>query len=173
MSGSRLERSALGELTLRRPVEADHKQIVDVVNDWWAGQGGRGLLPRRLWFQHFTGRSWIAETADGRLAGFLIGFISPDHPDVAYIHMVSTDPNLRRRGVARALYERFIADVQAAGVRQVRAVTWPGNRISIAFHTALEFTPDDGPGTQRLYGTSAVPDFDGDGEDRVLFSRVL
>jgi ribosomal protein S18 acetylase RimI-like enzyme len=173
MSEPRAERPALGELALRRPVEADYPLIVGVVNDWWSGQGGRGLLPRRLWFQHFTGRSWIAETADGRLAGFLVGFISPDHPDVGYIHMVSTDPNLRRRGVARAMYERFIADVRTAGAQEVRAVTWPGNRISVAFHTALGFAPDDGPGTQRLYGTPAVPDYDGDGEDRVLLSRRL
>ena len=31
----------------------------------------------------------------------------------------------------------------------------------------MGFAPDDGPGTQRLYGTPAYPDYDADGEDRV------
>ena len=53
------------------------------------------------------------------------------------------------------------------------AVTWPGNRISVAFHQAMGFRVDDGPGTQRLYGTPAYVDHDGPGEDRVVFSRDL
>ena len=101
--------------------------------------------------------------------GFLVGFISPDRPDEAYIHMVAVSPNHRRTGLGLALYDRFIADVRARGVRRVRAITWPGNRTSVAFHTALGFRPADGPDTQRLYGTPAYPDYDYHGEDRVAF----
>jgi GNAT superfamily N-acetyltransferase len=126
-----------------------------------------------LWLQHFTGTSWIAERGDGRLAGFLIGFISQDHPDTAYVHMVATNPNGRRSGLGRALYERFIDDVRGRGVARVKAVTWPGNRISVAFHTSIGFRVDDGPGTQRLYATPAYADYDGEGEDRVVFIREL
>jgi ribosomal protein S18 acetylase RimI-like enzyme len=160
------------ELHFRRPIEADHRPIVRLVDEWWGGRRLRQVLPR-LWFQHFTGTSWIAETVDGRLAGFLVGFISPDHPDEAYVHMVATNPNLRRRGVGAALYRRFIEDVRGRGVHRVRAITWPGNRISVAFHERLGFRPADGPGTQRLYGTPAYPDYDDDGEDRVAFVLEL
>jgi ribosomal protein S18 acetylase RimI-like enzyme len=158
------------ELRFRRPTEADHPAIVERVDDWW-GDGRRlhDLLPR-LWFQHFTGTSWIAETESGGLAGFLVGFVSPDHPDIAYVHMVAADPNLRRRGVGRALYGAFIADVARRGVRTVRAITWPGNRRSVAFHRALGFAVDDSPGTQRLYGTPAYADYDYPGEDRVVLT---
>jgi hypothetical protein len=55
----------------------------------------------------------------------------------------------------------------------VSAITWPGNRVSVGFHRAMGFAPDDGPGTQRLYGTPAYPDYDGEGDDRVVFSRAL
>jgi hypothetical protein len=55
----------------------------------------------------------------------------------------------------------------------VTAVTWPGNRLSVAFHRALGFAPADGPGTQNLYGTPAYPDYDADGDDRVVFSREI
>ena len=153
---------------LRRPTEADYPAVLAVADAWWAGRGLHALPPRRLWFQHFRGTSWIAETADGRLAGLLVGFVSQDDSRIAYVHMIATDPNLRRRGLGRSLYDAFIGDVAGRGVRQVEAVTWPGNRISIAFHRALGFRIDDGPLTQRLYGTPAYPSYDGEGEDRVV-----
>ncbi len=173
-AGSQAAGAAGSEIAvrLRRPTEADHAAIVRHVDEWWGGRRLHDLLPR-LWLRHFTGTSLVAETATGRLAGFLVGFRSPDHPDTAYVHMVATDPNLRGRGVARTMYERFFADMAALGVTRIEAVTWPGNRVSVAFHRALGFRPDDGPGTLPLYGTPAYPDYDYDGEDRVRLVREL
>jgi hypothetical protein len=37
----------------------------------------------------------------------------------------------------------------------------------------MGFAPDEGSGTQRLYGTPAYADYDGEGEDRVVFTRAL
>jgi ribosomal protein S18 acetylase RimI-like enzyme len=160
------------DVRFRRPVESDHRFLVDRIDEWWAGRRLRQLLPR-LWLQHFSGTSWIVEDGGGTTIGFLVGFISPDHPDHAYIHMVGINPNHRRTGLGRALYERFVEDVRSRGVRHVTAVTWPGNRASVDFHRALGFTPADGTGTQRLYGTPAYPDYDAEGEDRVVFNREL
>lgn len=160
-------------LRFRRPTQDDHAAVVEVVDEWWGGRRMRALLPR-LWFEHFAGTSWIAEdAADGRLAGFVVAFLSPDRPDTAYIHMVGADPNRRRGGIGRALYERVFADLAARGARHVEAVTWPGNRISVAFHRSLGFRVDDGPGTSPIYGTPAHPDHDGPGDDRVIFRRDL
>ena len=159
-------------LTFRRPTADDHPRIVTNIDEWWGGRPLRALLPR-LWLEHFTGTSWIAERADGRLAGFIVGFISPDDPTTAYAHMIGSDPNLRRAGIGRALYERFFADARAAGAARVTAVTWPGNRISIAFHRSVGFEVDDGPGTTPVYGTPSHLDHDGPGDDRVVFVRRL
>jgi ribosomal protein S18 acetylase RimI-like enzyme len=159
-------------IRFRRPTASDHRLLVGVVDEWWGGRRLHQLLPR-LWLEHFTGTSWVAEDEEARIIGFLVGFVSPDHPDEAYVHMVATSPNHRRSGLGRALYERFFEDVRARGVRRVTAVTWPGNRVSVGFHRALGFGIDDGPGTQRLYGTPAYPDHDAEGEERVVFSREL
>lgn len=132
----------------------------------------RQLLPR-LWLQHFTGTSWLAEDPDGRLRGFLVAFMSQDDPTTGYVHLVATDPNRRRAGIGRALYERAFADLAAHGARRVITITWPGNRVSVGFHRAMGFRVDDGPDTQPIYGTPAYPDYDGDGEDRVVFTREL
>jgi hypothetical protein len=58
--------------------------------------------------------------------------------------------------------ERFFAVARADGRRRVSCVTSPANEGSIAFHTALGFEP--GP---------PQSDYDGPGEDRVVFSRAL
>jgi ribosomal protein S18 acetylase RimI-like enzyme len=159
-------------LVFRRPEEADHAALVGVADEWWGGRRIRQLLPR-LWLQHFSGTSWIAEDPDGRLRGFLIGFVSQDDPTTGYVHMVASDPNRRRIGIGRALYERLFVDLAERGATRVMAVTWPGNRVSIGFHRSLGFVVDDGSGTQSIYGTSAWPDYDGPGEDRVVLRRDL
>lgn len=164
--------SDIDGIRFRRPTEADHARLVGIVDDWWAERGIHRQLPR-LWFRHFTATSWIAEEPGGRVAGFLVGFVSPDDRSTGYVHMIGIDPNRRRRGLGRALYDRFAADVAAAGVRRVSTVTWPGNRVSVAFHRAIGFEPVAGPGTQNLYGTRAFADYDGDGEDRVVLERLV
>jgi ribosomal protein S18 acetylase RimI-like enzyme len=159
-------------MRLRRPTEADHARILPVVDDWWGGRPLHHLLPR-LWLQHFTGTSWVAETADGRLAGFLIGFISPDHSTTGYIHMVATSPNLRRQGLGRRMYEAFIEDVRDRGVLAVQAITWAGNRTSLAFHASMGFRIHDGPGTRRVFGVPAFVDYEGAGSDICLLELDL
>lgn len=160
------------QYAFRRPTEADHAGIVGVVDEWWGGRRLRHLLPR-LWLQHFTGTSWIAETSEGRLAGFLIGFVSPDHPDEAYIHLAATHPSRRRQGLGRALYERFIDDVRTRGVSKVTAITWPANKGSLAFHLGMGFELDEGPGTQSLYGVPARTDYDDESDDKAVLTRYL
>jgi GNAT superfamily N-acetyltransferase len=162
----------LDDLSFRHPLETDYARVVEVVDEWWGGRRMRALLPR-LWFQHFSGTSWLLEAPDGRLAGFIVAFISQDDPTTGYVHMIAADPNWRRSGIGRALYERVFADLPARGVQRVKAVTWPGNRTSVWFHTALGFRIDDGPGTQRLYGIAAYADYDGWGEDRVALTKEL
>jgi ribosomal protein S18 acetylase RimI-like enzyme len=160
------------DIRFRRPVEDDHARLIGEIDEWWGGRKVHHLLPR-LWLQHFTATSWIAEKAGGAPVGFLVGFVSPDHPDHAYIHMAATSPNHRKQGLGRALYERFIEDVKGRGVRRVTAITWPANRASVAFHRAMGFVPFDGPGTQRLYGTPAFPDYDAEGDDRTVFTLEI
>jgi ribosomal protein S18 acetylase RimI-like enzyme len=153
-------------------MEVDHPSLVAIVDDWWGGRRLHDLLPR-LWLQFFTGTSWIAETEDGHLAGFLVGFVSSDDPHLAYIHMVATNPELRKQAIGRTMYEAFFEDVARRGARQVKTITWAGNTVSIGFHTAMGFRIEDGPGTRRIMGVTAYPDYEYPGEDRVVFVRAV
>jgi ribosomal protein S18 acetylase RimI-like enzyme len=147
------------DVTLRAATAADYDSIAAVIDDWW-GRPVSHALPR-LFLDHFHATSTIAE-ADGDLAGFLIGFLSPSLPDAAYIHFVGVHPDHRRSGLARVLYERFFELAAADSRTVVRAVTASVNERSIAFHRALGFTVSD-----------PVPGYDGPGDVKVLFERPL
>ena len=147
------------DVTLRAATAADYDSIAAIIDDWW-GRPVSHALPR-LFLDHFHTTSTIAE-ADGDLAGFLIGFLSPSLPDAAYIHFVGVDPDHRRSGLARVLYERFFELAAADNRTVVRAVTAPVNERSIAFHRALGFTVSD-----------PVPGYDGPGDVKVRFERPL
>jgi len=169
---ARTRPSDLDDLTFRRPTEADHPRLAAVIDEWWGGRKMRALLPR-LWLQHFSGTSWVVERTDGRLEGFVVAFLSQDDPTTGYVHMIAANPNRRRSGLGRALYERAFTDLAAHGVRRVTAVTWPGNRGSIAFHRALGFEVEAGPGSQNLYGTPSQAAYDSEREDRTILVRAL
>ena len=119
------------------------------------------MLPR-LFFVHFEGTSYVVDDDDGQLAAFLIGFHSQSEPDEAYVHFVGIAPEWRGEGLGRALYERFFEDARANGRTVVRCVTSPGNQRSVAFHKALGFEVE-----------KIAKDYDGPGEDRVLFVKRL
>ncbi|MEV7614254.1 GNAT family N-acetyltransferase [Streptomyces sp. NPDC089799] len=161
-------RAAYPALTFRRPGEADHARVLAVLDDWWGGFKGaegsreRALLLPRLYFRHFTATSTLAEYGDGRLAGFLIGFVSQTDPRTAYVHFSGVDPALQGRGVGRLLYEGFFEQVRTRGVRSVGCITSPGNAGSRAFHTRLGFT-----------ASGVLPDYDGPGLDRISFHLDL
>lgn len=124
--------------SIRSAQLADHPSVIAVVDDWWGGRRMAALLPA-LFFEHFGGTSLIAQDDAGELAGFLVGFDSPDHPGDAYVHFVGVRPDMRRIALGRDLHDQFARDAAARGITKVRCVTSTANDASVAFHTAIGF----------------------------------
>jgi ribosomal protein S18 acetylase RimI-like enzyme len=148
-------------VTIRHAQPSDYGRVIGRVNAWWGGRDMAPMLPK-LFFLHFEGTSFVADGEDGQLAGFLIGFLSQSDPGEAYIHFVGIAPERRGEGLGRRLYERFFDSVRGDGRTRVRCVTSPVNSGSVAFHQALGFE------VERV-----AEDYDGPGEDRVLFVKHL
>jgi ribosomal protein S18 acetylase RimI-like enzyme len=149
----------------------DHLPLVRSLDDWW-GRPTRHRLPR-LWFEHFTGTSLVAEDEAGRRIGFVVGFVSPDRPEEAYVHLLGVAPGRRRRGVGRTLWEAFAERARERGARRVSTIVWPADPIGVAFLRGIGFVVDDGPGTRPLYGVPARTDWNDDRDDQALFGRDL
>jgi L-amino acid N-acyltransferase YncA len=138
----------------------DYDRIIAVVDGWWE-RPVSSALPR-LFLDHFCATSRMVEDTDGNLAGFLVAFVSPSQPHLAYLHFVGIRPDQRRNGLARMLYEEFAEYVQAQGCRELHAITSPDNASSIRFHEHLGFTV-----------SAPVPDYNGPGRSMVIFNRML
>jgi predicted GNAT superfamily acetyltransferase len=148
------------DITLRTATAADYDRIIAVVDDWWGRPLQRGLP--RLFLDHFCDTSFVADSLDGELAGFCVGFLSPARRDAAYIQFVGVAPSQRKTGLARRLYQSFFALAATDGRTVVRAVTSPVNTTSVAFHSAMGFTV-----------TGPVEDYDGPGSPKMVFERRL
>ncbi|MHB1954268.1 MAG: GNAT family N-acetyltransferase, partial [Sulfobacillus sp.] len=142
-----------------------------------ARQGGveyqRKMVPIMrcsLFFQHFQETSYVVEE-NGQIIAFLIGFVSQTHPEQAYVHFVGVHPDYRKHGLAKELYDMFLAAVQARGCTEVHAVTSPVNKGSIAFHTKIGFEIE--PGDAEIDGVQVKMDYCGRGQSRVRFVRDL
>jgi GNAT superfamily N-acetyltransferase len=127
-------------------------------------------LLHRLFFEHFRPTSFVIEE-DAEIVGFLIGFRSQTVPTQAYIHFVGVHPAKRGQGVGRRLYEHFFAVARQLGCREVRAITSPVNKGSIAFHTRMGFAIL--PGDSQTDGVAITTNYDGCGHDRVRFRRAI
>jgi GNAT superfamily N-acetyltransferase len=137
----------------------DYDRIVTVVDEWW-GRDVRPSLPR-LFLDHFCSTSRVVEDEHG-LVAFLIAFVSPSQPRVAYIHFVGVRPDHRGDGLAGRLYEDFARFAQGQGCAELRAITAPGNIGSIRFHERLGFDV-----------TGPVANCNGPGRPMVTFRRQL
>lgn len=146
---------------IRHAQPSDYGRVIGRLNAWWGGRNMAPMLPK-LFFVHFEGTSFVVDSDDDQLAGFLIGFDSQSDPEEAYIHFVGVAPERRGEGIGRALYERFFAQAREHGRTVIRCVTSPVNETSLAFHHALGFE------IERI-----AEDYDGPGEDRALLVRRL
>jgi ribosomal protein S18 acetylase RimI-like enzyme len=154
-------------ILIRHAEPSDYQPIIAAVDEWWGERSMVRMLPR-LFFVHFQPTSFVAEH-NGKIVGFVTGFVSQTFPEEAYIHSLGVHPAFRKQGVARALYEKFFAAVETLGCRIVRCVTSPANKNSIAFHRRMGFSVNDSG--KIVDGIPVVEGYDGSGEDRVLFSK--
>lgn len=154
---------------LRHAEASDYLSVITVLDGWWGGRHMSDMLPK-LFFVHFRPTSFVAE-CNGNIVGFIVGFVSQTSSGEAYIHFVGVHPDFRRDGVGRVLYERFFEVTSKLGCRVVRCVTSPVNKASISFHQRLGFVVESG--SKTVDGISVFENYDGVGEDRVVFVKPL
>ena len=143
---------------IRGITKADYDYIVSVLDRWWGGPAGQRAHP--IFFYELGEDALVAEE-DGKVVGFLLGFIARSADPVGYVHLVGIDPHHRRRGVGQKLYGRFMERCRDSGARRLKAIAAVGNEGSNEFHRALGFSANE------------VADYAGPGRSRMVFEREL
>ena len=108
---------------------------------------------RERWFgrylEHYPQWAYVAQTADGTVAGYLVGaldeptatedFASAAQAFPAHLH-VNLAPQFRSRGIGADLIEAFVRDAQSAGAKGVHVVTSSDAR-NVRFYERVGFKP--------------------------------
>jgi len=145
-------------MNVRRVAKPDFDRIVEVIDHWWGGPIGTFAHP--IFFYELGEQALVVEQGP-QMIGFLLGFVVPFPARTGYVHLVGINPEYRRRGVGRLLYDRFTQECASAGCVRMKAITTPGNEGSIRFHLALGWNVQE------------VDDYAGPGRRRIVFTKPL
>ncbi len=156
-------------MKIRNMKSSDYNIIKPVINEWWGGRDMSHMVPK-LFFVHFQNTSFVAEE-DGEIVGFLIGFTSQSNDYEAYIHFIGVQPEYRGQQIGKSLYHQFFHIAQQNDRNVIRCITSPVNKSSIAYHKRMGFDIVEGDKFENE--TSVHSNYDGPGQDRVLFSKNL
>lgn len=153
---------------LRPPRGSDAVAIRDLVTE-------TGVLDLNSTYAYLLLSTDFAQTSivaelDGRLQGFITGYLPPLRPDVLFVWQVAVAPTAQRGGLAAAMLDALVDRVRSErnGVPlTVEATVSPGNASSRAFFGA--FARRHGvPLTEHVHFTADQLDPDGAHEDEPL-----
>ncbi len=147
-----------GEIELRHVTIPDLRTILDELEDFWSEDRDMGFLHQALYVHQF-GRTSVLAERDGRVLGYLLGFVDEDGD--GYIHAVAVRGEARGEGLGRRMYARFEELVAARDATAVKAITAPENTGSRAFHEAVGFAVEE------------VAGYSPSGGDRLVFTKPL
>ncbi len=140
-------------IELRHVTIPDLASILEDLEGFWDEERDMGFLHQALYVHEFGETSVLAER-EGRILGYLLGFVGPD--GTGYIHAVAVRPEARGEGLARRMYARFEELVAEQQAYRLKAITAPENAASRAFHEALGFTVTEVEGYSPSAGARLV-----------------
>lgn len=122
----------------------------------------------------FKNTSLVLEDIDNKsIKGFLLGFISQDNPQNAYIHLLCLDKSLRGNGIGMSIVDHFISLVYAMGSKKVSLICKPYNQTAIKFYKKIGFNSESSDKTVEIDDLHVYKDYDGPGEDKIVFYKLI
>ena len=160
------------DLKIRSTLEEDFVEIADLAENCSPMETERNSI-YHIFTKFFRSTSFVVELPSGELGGFILGFISQENPEDAYIHLLCVDPKMRGRHIGKRLIERFIEEAVLKKCKKVYLITKPVNWNSISFYKKLGFLEDKSRETINILGTNAVKNYNGMGQHMVVFYKVI
>lgn len=160
------------DVIIRNALEEEFVNISEVAEECQPMETERNSI-YHLFTKFFRNTCFVAELPSGGLGGFLLGFISQEDPEDAYIHLLCVDPKIRGKDIGRKLIEAFIEKADSIGCKKVNLITKPINWNSISFYKKLGFIEEKNGETMNILGTTAIKNYNGPGEHMVVFYKNL
>ena len=146
---------------IRRAAREDFDQILTEIEDFW-GDDDVQHLHQPFLIRDFGDTAFVVPQPDThKILAYLFAYYSQTEP-IAWIHLAATRSEYRGRSLARSLYEHILNLALVHGCEKLRVIVNPENTGALAFHEKLGFQIVD----ER-------ENYDGSGEDRILFEKGL
>jgi ribosomal protein S18 acetylase RimI-like enzyme len=126
-----------------------------------------------IFTKFFTSTSLIIETENNKVLGFLLGFISQDNPEEAYIHLLCVIPQYRKKGLAKSMMDEFMTIINENGCRKVYLITSPGNKKAIKFYKKIGFKIDNQGKEIVINGVKTIKNYNGPGEHKLILTKLM
>ncbi|GAA4475745.1 diaminobutyrate acetyltransferase [Rhodococcus olei] len=142
--------------SVRRPEVADAARMWEIARDTRV-LDLNSSYSYLLWCRDFRDTSVVAEV-DGRVGGFVTGFVRPKDPRTVFVWQVAVDDALRGRGIAATMLGRLLDHLAHQGVTRMETTITPDNTASIALFTALARDRYTSITKRELFTASNFPD---------------
>ncbi|WP_231390282.1 diaminobutyrate acetyltransferase [Nocardia sp. CNY236] len=110
-----------------------------------------------LWCRDFAETSVVADV-DGRVVGFVTGFVRPQAPDTVFVWQIAVDRSQRGRGIAAQLLHSLLDRVADQGVSVLETTITSDNTASIAMFTSVARARAADITNSSLFDADAFPD---------------
>ena len=147
--------------------KADFDQIITDIVDFWGDERTRSLH-NPVYLYEFGNTAYVVKEGE-KVTGYLFGLLSQTAP-VAYVKFVGVRLSHQKKGIGRRLYKHFTEFAKTKGCTELKAITSPSNRVSIAFHKSIGMELLGEPDEE---GISIIRDYGGPGIDRVVFHKRI
>ena len=125
-----------------------------------------------IFTKFFKNTSLVLED-NKNIKGFLIGFISQENNENAYIHLLCIEKDLRKQNIAAKLVKEFIYIVCSLKCKKVFLVCKPSNKTAINFYHKMGFLSLHSDVTVIIDDINVFKDYDGPAEDKIVFCRSV
>lgn len=118
-----------GEVSICAPTPSDGAQMWRLARD--AGNlDVNSSYSYLLWCRDFAGTSVVARDGDGRLLGFVSGYVRPEHPATLVVWQVAVRAGQRGRGLASRMLDTLLQQPAARCADYTETTITPGNAAS-------------------------------------------
>ncbi len=154
--GGASSRSDTGSVVLRAPNLGDGASMWRIAKDS-AVLDVNSSYSYLLWCRDFAETSVVADV-DGRVVGFVTGFVRPQAPDTVFVWQIAVDRSQRGRGIAAQLLHSLLDRVADQGVSVLETTITSDNTASIAMFTSVARARAADITNSSLFDADAFPD---------------
>ncbi|SEN86204.1 diaminobutyrate acetyltransferase [Amphibacillus marinus] len=111
-----------------------------------------------IMMSHYFSDTCVVAKLDGKVVGFITGFIPPKQSDTVFVWQIGVDPNYKGNGIGLSLLNQLVNQVKAQDINYVEATVTPSNQASQALFKKLALQQQTECNIESFFTQDLFPD---------------